>query len=146
MDSIKWKCKNWIAYFKKFENFHIIHLNVEKLDVFSFHPIFCYCYHWFHFYLRDINTFFKKYTSKVEILQRRKTRLWNIFNISYFFKMLAKANKIKLSEEFMVMWREEQSPEVFCKKSVLRNFAKFAGKHFYDRVSFLIKLQALRNL
>ena len=96
--------------------------------------------------MRDLNTFFKKYTSKVEILQRRKTRLWNIFNISYFFKMLAKANKIKLSEEFMVMWREEQPPEVFCKKSVLRNFAKFAGKHFCDRVSFLIKLQALRNL
>ena len=38
--------------------------------------------------------------------------------------MSAKSNKIKLGEEFMVMWREEQPP-VFCKKGVLRNFAKF---------------------
>ena len=33
------------------------------------------------------------------------------------------------------------SPEVFCKKDVLKNFAKFAGKRLC-RVSFLIKLQA----
>ena len=32
-------------------------------------------------------------------------------------------------------------PEVFCKKSVRRNLAKFTGKH-RARVSFLIKLQA----
>ena len=36
MDSIKWKCKNWIVYFKKIENFHLIHLTEEKLDVFNF--------------------------------------------------------------------------------------------------------------
>ena len=36
-------------------------------------------------------------------------------------------------------------PEVFCKKSVLRNFAKFAGKHL--RLSFfLIKLQGPATL
>ena len=40
MDSIKWKCKNWIVYFKIFDNFHFIHLIVEKLNVFNFHPIF----------------------------------------------------------------------------------------------------------
>ena len=32
-------------------------------------------------------------------------------------------------------------PEVFCKKSVLKNFAKFTGKHLYQSL-FLIKLQA----
>ena len=32
-------------------------------------------------------------------------------------------------------------PEVFCKKSVLRNFAKFTGKHLCQNL-FLIKLQA----
>ena len=32
-------------------------------------------------------------------------------------------------------------PEVFCKKGVLRNFAKFTGKHLYESL-FLIKLQA----
>ena len=31
--------------------------------------------------------------------------------------------------------------EVFCEKGVLKNFAKFTGKHLF-RVSFLIKLQA----
>ena len=72
VDSVKWKCKNWIVYFKKFDNFHLIHLIVKKLDVFNFHPNFCYCY---------LNTFFKKYTSKVENIQRRKTRLRKIFNI-----------------------------------------------------------------
>ena len=67
--------------------------------------------------------FFKKYASKVRILQRRKTRLWKtlkytkktnlkinhpgnvgiqnttILNV----KMSAKLNKIDLSEEFMAM-------------------------------------------
>ena len=31
-------------------------------------------------------------------------------------KMSAKSNKIELSEEFMVMWKEEQALEMFCKK------------------------------
>ena len=44
MDLIKWKCKNWIVYFKQFDNFHLIHLIVEKLYVLNFHPIFYYCY------------------------------------------------------------------------------------------------------
>ena len=30
--------------------------------------------------------------------------------------MSAKSNKIELSEEFMIMWREEQPPEVFWLK------------------------------
>ena len=38
--------------------------------------------------------------------------------------MSAKWNKIELSEEFLVMWEEEQTPEVFCKKGILRNFAR----------------------
>ena len=45
MDSIKSKCKNRIVYFKKFDDFHLTYSIVEKLDVFNFHPIFCYCYH-----------------------------------------------------------------------------------------------------
>ena len=47
--------------------------------------------------------------------------------------MSAKSNKIELSEEFMVMWKEEQPPEMFCKKSVLRKFAKFTGKQLCQR-------------
>ena len=44
MDSIKWKYKTWIVYFKILDNFHFFHLIVEKLDVFNVHPIFYYCY------------------------------------------------------------------------------------------------------
>ena len=45
MDSVKWKCKNWKVYFKKFDNFHLIRLIEEKLNVFNFDPIFCYWYY-----------------------------------------------------------------------------------------------------
>ena len=50
--------------------------------------------------------------------------------------MLAESNKIELSEKFMVMWGEEQPPEVFCKKGVLRN----SQENTCGRVAFLIKL------
>ena len=50
--------------------------------------------------------------------------------------MSAKLNKIELSEEFMVMRKEEQSPEVFCKKDVFRKFPKFTGKHLCQRIFF----------
>ena len=55
--------------------------------------------------------------------------------------MLAKSNKIELSEKFMVMSGEEQPPEVFCKKGVLGN----SQENTCARVSVLIKLQASRN-
>ena len=58
--------------------------------------------------------------------------------------MSAKLNKIEFSEEFMVMWRRGQPPEVFCKKGILRNFAKFTGKRLCQSL-FLIKLQASQN-
>ena len=45
MDSIKWKYKNWIVYFKKFDNFYLIYLILEKWDVFNFDPIFFDCHH-----------------------------------------------------------------------------------------------------
>ena len=59
--------------------------------------------------------------------------------------MWAKLNKTKLSEEFTVMWREEQPREVFCKKGVLRNLTEFTGKPLFLSLFFLIKLQASRN-
>ena len=78
--------------------------------------------------MRDLNKFFKKYTSNLEILQRRKTRFLIFLNIT----MSAKSNKIELSEEFMAVGKEKQPPEVFCKKGVLRNFVKFTGKHVLE--------------
>ena len=44
----------------------------------------------------------------------------------------------------MVMWKEEQPLEVFCKKGVFKNFAKVTGKHlcqslFFNKVAGLAK-------
>ena len=78
--------------------------------------------------MRDLNTFFKKYTSKVEIYREEKQD-FERFLIFFNMKMSAKSNKVELSDELIDMWKEEQSPEVFCKKGVLRKFAKFTGKH-----------------
>ena len=40
--------------------------------------------------------------------------------------------------------KRSSMPEVFGKKSILRSFAKFTGKHLYQSL-FLIKLQAYAN-
>ena len=58
--------------------------------------------------------------------------------------MSARSNEMELSEEFIVMWKEEQPPQVFCKKVVSRNFANFTGKHlcqslFFNKVASLAK-------
>ena len=45
------------------------------------------------------------------------------------------------NEEFVTV--RSSRPEVFCEKGVLRNFAKFTGKHLCQSL-FLIKLQASR--
>ena len=42
-------------------------------------------------------------------------------------KMSAKSNKVELNEEFVDMWNSHRRCSV--KKDVLRNFAKFTGKH-----------------
>ena len=81
MDSIKWKCKNWIVYFKKLDNFHLFHLVVEKLDMFNFYSIFSIVITNFTIRWRFEHVFFKN-TSKVEILQRRQQD-FEIFNILF---------------------------------------------------------------
>ena len=55
-------------------------------------------------------------------------------------KMSTKSNKTELSEEVMVMWKDEKPLEKFCKKDVLWNFAKFTGENlcqslFFDKVA-----------
>ena len=39
----------------------------------------------------------------------------------------------------------KQQPEVFCKKGVLRNFAKFTGKHLRQSLFFNKVADLLRN-
>ena len=95
-------------YFKKFDNFHLIHLIVEKLDMFNFHPIFSIvitnftltCEIWARF-LKNVHQKWKYYREEKQDFER--------FLIFLNIKMSAKLNKIELSEEFMVMWREEQT-------------------------------------
>ena len=58
--------------------------------------------------MRNLKCFLKYINQKWEYYREEKQdfeRLLIFLNI----KMLAKSNKIKLSEEFMVMWREEQT-------------------------------------
>ena len=42
MDSFKWKRNNWIVYFKSIDNFYLIHLIVEKLDMLNLYLFFFY--------------------------------------------------------------------------------------------------------
>ena len=57
--------------------------------------------------MQDLNTFLKKYTSKVQILETKNKNERSLVFLN--IKMSAKPNKIELSEEFMVMWREKQT-------------------------------------
>ena len=57
-----------------------------------------------------------------------------------FFQSMAK-NKFAYS--FIVENIRSSRPEVFCKKDVLRNFAKFTGKHLCQSL-FYIKVASLR--
>ena len=83
MDSIKWKCKNWIVYFKIFDNFHFIHLIVEKLNVFNFHPIFSIVITNFTFTCEIWTRFLKNIHQKWKYYRGRKKnfeRFWAVIN------------------------------------------------------------------
>ena len=41
-----------------------------------------------------------------------------------------------LHQKCQLLTVQKQPPEVFCKKGVLRNFAKFTGKHLCQSLSF----------
>ena len=112
MNSIKWKCKNWIVYFKKFDNFHLIHLIVKKLDVFNFHPIFLLLFSLTAIVITitcEILTRFSKSKHQKWEYHREEKQGFERLLIFLIIKMLAKSNKIEHSEEFMAMWREEQT-------------------------------------
>ena len=85
MDSIKCKCKNWIVYFKKLDNFHLFHLIVEKLDVFN---IKC-----------------GNITEKKNKTFERYLAFLIFLNIDIW----AKSKQIELDEEFIAMWRDSHT-------------------------------------
>ena len=59
--------------------------------------------------MRDLNTFFKKTYIKGGNITGQKKQDFERRLIILNTKMSAEANKIELSEEFMAMWREEQT-------------------------------------
>ena len=108
MDSIKWKCKNWIVYFKKFDNFHLFHLIVEKLEVLTVIQ-FCSIVITNVTLTCEIGTRFLKNIYQKWMYYREEKQDFKRFLIFLNIKMSAKLNKIELSKEFMVMWRGEQT-------------------------------------
>ena len=58
--------------------------------------------------MRDLNTFFKYMHPKWKYYREEKHD-FERFLIFLNNKMSAKSNKIELSEEFMIMWRDEQT-------------------------------------
>ena len=64
-------------------------------------------------HLPDLNTFLKNIHQKWKAYREEKQD-FERFLIFLNIKMSAKSNKIELSEEFMVMWREEQMSCPLC--------------------------------
>ena len=78
----------------------------------------------------SLNSFI--FVAKIYLTNKLSSQFFNI-NISNFHLSL-------VCEEKMLISRSSR-PKVFCKKVILRNFAKFT-ENTYARVSFLMKLQA----
>ena len=57
--------------------------------------------------------------------------------------MISNFSKNIFSDMFSALYRRSR-PEVFCKKSVLRNFVKFTGKH-QCQILFFNKVAGLRS-
>ena len=158
MDSIKWKCKNWIVYFKNFYNFHLIHLIIEKSDVFNFHPIFSIASLISHSRARFEHVFYK--ISKVEILQRRKTRLWkmsaklNILNSVRSFWLCRETNRpsgmscplcVETKMKKTKVWKECQINFRFFQTDIFEWSSVSNVKTFFQLTPEILKFQLLLN-
>ena len=93
--------------------------------------------------MRDLNTFFKKHTSEVEIYIEEKQDLER-FLIFLNIKMSTKSRKNELNEEFMVMWKEESQRRSYVKQ-VFLEISQNSQENTCARVPFLIILQVSRN-
>ena len=90
-----------------------------------------------------------------------KKVFWTLYNLPYTFSCyilkeiqynkrwrleLSQPANLNLNTAFKTqlihfIWLKKQSPEVFCKKSVLRNFTKFTGKHLCQSLFFTTLLK-----
>ena len=79
--------------------------------MFNFHPFFLLLLSLIDIvitHVRDLNAFFKYHTSKREYYRKGKQDFERLL-IFLKIKMSAKSNKIELSEQFMAIWKEEQT-------------------------------------
>ena len=117
-------------YFKKFDNFHLIYLIVKRLDVFNFHPIFaiiinCYCY---HTHMRDLNTIFKKHTSKVGILQRIKRPCQKLGKLGNFFPRFLNPT---FKSDFQIQLGNKKTRNNISEISEISELSEFSNCHFF---------------
>ena len=74
-------------------------------------------------------------------------KLWNCVNFSFFYLKLF---SVFIMNSSTIIFGEsceagqKQTPEVFCGKGVLRNFAKFTAKHLFQSL-FFNKAAGLRH-
>ena len=117
-------------YFKKFDNFHLIYLIVKRLDVFNFHPIFaiiinCYCY---QTHMRDLNTIFKKHTSKVGILQRIKRPCQKLGKLGNFFPRFLNPT---FKFDFQIQLGNKKTRNNISEISEISELSEFSNCHFF---------------
>ena len=117
-------------YFKKFDNFHLIYLIVKRLDVFNFHPIFaiiinCYCY---HTHMRDLNTVFKKHTSKMGILQRIKRPCQKLGKLGNFFPRFLNPT---FKSDFQIQLGNKKTRNNISEISEISELSEFSNCHFF---------------
>ena len=53
-----------------------------------------------------------------------------------FILLMEKLQRIIPTQRKVLVMNRSSRPDVFCKKGVLRNFAKFTGKHLFQSLSF----------
>ena len=51
---------------------------------------------------------------------------------THFSEVMMMMMKCKFTSDTKLLNFKSSRPEVFCKKGVLRNFAKFTGKHLFE--------------
>ena len=110
----------------------ILFYKVKDILIFSLDDSF-FCYF-------SYNTFFKYQSQKKNIFSKFPFKLIFFFSFSLFgfFKLIVKQLKDVLNlwlDVFVWVFRNSR-PEVFSKKDVFKNFAKFTGTHLYPSLFF----------
>ena len=104
---------------------------------------------------KPITLFLVQHISCIQIISQdvRKHLRWKVLQKSYMFAEVLSTPLVMvlvLCYLSIVQWKiraadeQMQPPEVFHKKAVLKNFAKFTGKHLYP-ILFFNKIAGLRT-